>query len=74
MSIYDYKKSQEISMEQPPFASLVMAAIRKADSRNLVLLERAWPEIYAELVLRYDAPGGYLPGEKPPTQGENNGS
>ncbi len=74
MSLYDYTESMQISAKCPQFASLIMSAICKADSHNLVLIERSWPEIYSEFIARYDTPNGYLPGEKPPTQGENNGS
>ena len=64
MSLYDYKVSGEIAQSDPPFASLIMAAYRKADSTNLMLLERAFPFICKELRDRYDAPGGVLPGEQ----------
>jgi len=61
MSLYDYKTSLEISKEEPPFAALIMAAGRKADSNNLEKLYDAFPEIVNELRLRYEAPGGILP-------------
>jgi len=63
MSHYDYATSQEISAKDPPFASLIMAAIRKADTKNTFILGNAFPEIFAELTVRYNAPGGLLPGE-----------
>ncbi len=63
MSYFDYAKSLEISAEGPPFASLIMAALRKADSTNYWLLESAFPAITDELRRRYNAPGGYLEGE-----------
>ena len=46
------------------FYSLIMAAMREADTDNLALLEGAFPETAAELRARYNAPGGFLPGEK----------
>lgn len=58
MSLYDYKESQEIS--KYGFYSLIMAAIRKADSINLEILKRGWPGIYEEFSKRYHAPGGIL--------------
>ncbi len=63
MSHYDYEKSKEISKEDPPFASLIMAAGRKADSLNLFRLRTVFPGIIDELEKRYTAPGGLLPEE-----------
>ena len=61
MSLYDYRASQQISATDPPFDSLMMAAIRKADSQNAARLRMAFPDIYAEFHARYNAPGGVLP-------------
>ena len=61
MSLYDYLKSQKI--EDYPFYSLIMAAMRKADDRNIRLLREAWPDIWNEFLARYHAPGGILPNE-----------
>ncbi len=63
MSLYDYEKSKEISKEDPPFASLIMSAGRKADTHNFAKLKLMFPEIISELKIRYDAPGGLLPEE-----------
>jgi len=63
MSHYDYEKSKEISKKDPPFASLIMAAGRKADTHNFAKLKSMFPEIINELQKRYDAPGGLLPEE-----------
>lgn len=63
MSHYDYIASRTVAADDPPFAALIMAAYRKADSRNAAVLEQAFPEICAELRARYDAPGGLLPNE-----------
>jgi len=49
MSRYDYEQSKIIAQEDPPFAALIMAATRKADSMNASLLRDAFPEITAEL-------------------------
>lgn len=64
MSLFDYIVSKHVSNDDPPFASLIMAAYRKADTGNAFLLEQAFPEIVAELRLRYNAPGGRLDGEQ----------
>ena len=64
MSLYDYEKSKEISKDDPPFATLIMSAIRKADTINSMRLKAVFPEIYDELQERYDSPGGLLNGEK----------
>jgi hypothetical protein len=63
MSRYDYQASQRITDLDPPFYALVMAAMRKADTRNEQKLRAAWPEVWDELLARYNAPGGLLPGE-----------
>ena len=63
MSLYDYKVSKLIDAGDPPFAALIMAALRKADSKNAYELRQAFPDICAELQARYDAPGGRLPSD-----------
>lgn len=63
MSLYDYEKSKEISKGDPPFASFIMAAARKADTENFKKLKLVFPEIVAELQVRYDSPDGLLKGE-----------
>lgn len=64
MSLFDYKASLKISVEDPPFYAIIMAAMRKADTNNLEKLMRAWPKVWKELKLRYCMRGGILPGEK----------
>jgi len=63
MSYYDYKMSLELSIKDPPFAALIMAAMRKADTDNTYKLKSMWPEIYHELEKRYHTPGGLIDGE-----------
>jgi hypothetical protein len=65
MSLYDYRESLKISVDDPGFAAFIMAAMRKADDINLERLKTAWPEIWKELFARYYADGGILPGDKP---------
>lgn len=60
MSIIDYEISRRLSLTDPSFASLIMAAIRKADSDNLLLLQHTFPAIFEELRKRYAAPGGLV--------------
>lgn len=67
MSLYDYRRSQVISQQDEPFYALIMAAMRQADSDNLVWLKRAFPETWLELEARYNAPGGMLATD-PPTR------
>jgi len=64
MSLFDYQASKQISALDPPFAALIMAAYRKADTDNAIRLEQKFPEICRELRERYNAPGGVLPGEQ----------
>jgi len=60
MSLFDYKQSLVLGVGDPSFGALVMAAMRKADSRNSEALRKAFPELWDELAQRYDAPGGVL--------------
>jgi hypothetical protein len=41
--------------------SLLMTAMRQADSDNEVIFRRCWPDLHDELRRRYHAPGGALP-------------
>lgn len=66
MSLYDYQQSREIEKQGNPFYSVLMCAMRQADSSNLVLLQSAFPEVWNELKARYNAVGGVLPGENIP--------
>jgi len=58
MSRFDYVQSQRLSGES--FYPLLMAAMRRAGTKNLALLTNAFPEVWYELQARYNAPGGYL--------------
>ena len=64
MSLFDYLTSQQLSSNDPSFASLIMAAFRKADTDNLEKLQDMWPRLWAEFAERYRAPGGIIPGEE----------
>lgn len=63
MSLFDYNKSIELHKADMPFYALIMAAMRKADSSNGPLLMAMYPEIWEELKERYNAPGGFIPGD-----------
>jgi hypothetical protein len=65
VSRHEYEVSRELALADPPFYSLIMAAMRRADTRNADLLREAFPDTWAELQARYDAPGGILPGDPP---------
>lgn len=64
MSWYDYQASKDFGAD-PSFYALIMAAMRRADTVNARLLREAFPGVWHELQARYNAPGGYLPGETP---------
>lgn len=64
MSRLDYNTSHKLAATGVPFYALIMAAMRRADSDNAGKLKAAWPEVWGELQQRYNAPGGYLPGER----------
>jgi hypothetical protein len=63
MSLCDYEQSKKIDAQGYHFIALIMAAMRQADSSNLEQLRFAFPEVYAEFIARYNAPGGVLPRE-----------
>lgn len=63
MSKFDYERSRVIAAQGEPFYAQVMALMRRADGPNLDLLKAAFPATYDELLDRYNAPGGVLPGE-----------
>ena len=65
MSLYDYKAAEEMRLKDPPFYALIMAAMVRADSNNIVKLQDAFPEVWRELEQRYHAPGGVLAGDMP---------
>jgi hypothetical protein len=60
MSIIDYQEYKVISYENPSFKALIMAAMAKADTDNLRKLQEAFPDVWAEMLKRYNAPGGAL--------------
>lgn len=64
MSLYDYRESQIIYATDVPFYSLIMAAMRQADSINLSKLKQAFPDVYEELKERYNAPAGVIASDK----------
>ena len=66
MSLFDYNASKALA--DYPFYALIMAAMRQADTVNSLKLLRAFPQVHAELATRYDAPGGFLPGELVPAE------
>jgi len=63
MSLFDYEMSKRIAAEDYPFYALILAAMRQADDENLLALQREFPEVWQELIARYNAPGGKLEGE-----------
>lgn len=66
LSLYDYELSREIAARDEPIAALIAAAMRKADTDNMAALAEAFPHVAADLKARYNAPGGELPGDRPP--------
>lgn len=64
MSLYDYKMSQESAVKNYPFYSLIMTAMRQADTSNLAKLRDAFPDTWMELNSRYHSVGGILPSDE----------
>lgn len=63
MSYFEYEVSMRLNAEDPPFYSLIMAAMRSADTMNAEKLRKAFPDTWAELQTRYDTVGGKIEGE-----------
>jgi len=68
MSYYVYEQSRAISKGEgvidPSIYALIMSAMRKADSSNTKKLKGAYPELWEELNLRYNSPGGFVSKEE----------
>lgn len=64
MNHEDYLEGLEISTKSYSFYGLLCAMIRQADSENLRKIECEWPDEVEIFRRRYDAPGGFLPGEE----------
>ena len=62
--IHAFHASRLLQREDPPFAGLIFAAIRKADSANLERLKQAFPELVDEYKRRHNAPLGALPEDR----------
>jgi len=60
MGLIEYRQSLELSRDDPSIYALLMAAMRKADTNNTYKLKAMWPELYAEMQQRYNAPGGCI--------------
>lgn len=64
-SWHSYNAGRELFQQDWPFYAMIQAAMRKADTQNLRALQAAFPDTWADLDARYNAPGGFLPGEAP---------
>lgn len=70
LNLFDYNQSREIERQHFGFYALIAAAARQADTDNMHRLEQAFPNVIADLRARYRAPGGELPGDRPPRLAE----
>jgi hypothetical protein len=59
-TLADYQDSKKLSAADHSLATLIFAAIRKADNYNLARLKMIFPEYYDEFMARYQAPGGAI--------------
>lgn len=59
----NYELMEAASIEKKPwsFNAIIQAAMREADSDNIIMLASLFPIIFSELKARYAAPGGVLP-------------
>ncbi len=63
MSLHEFRIAEEIWKKDPPFYSLIMAAMQRSDTVNQAKLRKTWPDIWDESLERYNSPGGMLPSE-----------
>ncbi len=60
---YSFDQGRVIFAQGYDFYALIQAAMRGADTDNLMRLRAGFPTVYAELEARYNAPGGWLKGD-----------
>lgn len=60
----EYEQALEIVDEDYSFAGMLMAAMMKASTNNLLQLKGAFPDMYDEWIARRKLPGGMTPEEK----------
>lgn len=63
MSLRNYRRARGLTYESCPLEALIMAAMLGSNGSNLSKLQAAFPEIKAELALRFKARGGLLEGD-----------
>jgi len=63
MSLHAYHVNRKLMVDDPPFYSLIMAAMTKADTDNLVKLKSVFPEVWTELQARYNSVLGVIPAD-----------
>ena len=64
LNLIDYEISKRLQLGDIPFYALIAAAMRRADTNNLEILRRGFPQIAHDLQQRYNAPGGIIPEDK----------
>jgi hypothetical protein len=67
---HDFTEAMFLSNLDHSFATLVWALLLKADTMNTEKIAQTWPDLTNEFVKRYNAPGGYLPGETEKKKGD----
>lgn len=60
VGLIDYHAGVKLARTDPPFYALLVALMLRADSFNAARLRAAFPDDWAEVQARYDAPGGVL--------------
>lgn len=63
MSYHTYVQGRKIADKYFDVEALIQAAMRHADTTNATALQKAFPDLWAELQARYNAPGGLIPGD-----------
>jgi len=66
MSLHEYDYAIRQFRDDAPFYGFIMAAMLKADDKNLIKLKTMWPGVWEELSRRYHSPGGLIDDESRP--------
>ena len=61
--LFAYLQGVRIARKDVPFYSYLVAAMVHCDPENREKLQAAWPDLWAEVQLRWKGPGGKLPSE-----------
>lgn len=63
MTYESFEAALKLTGKKTPFETLLMAAMRSATTSDQAKLQKAFPEVFDELVQRQNSRDGHLPGD-----------